>query len=244
MNKPLTSKSSLQINQVYNAESLPHLEHNVAIIKFFNSLNSSFIDEKWSYSLRFNPRAIRLLHDAILAKNLDSDCPISNAAYSSLSVFRNFDNEYKIYAGANVDPKTISLLKDTSARNCAEKQAIELGVRENNLRDDLNLLFLYRRGKANGRYSAEKLLPCLDCYQKYVKQLIKNDGKLIIFLNNSHQREFFNEDAPFYNDPRINKLVINEQKNIYYRIFSSEELKYLKYEKSLGASFQTGCANH
>ncbi len=178
-------------------------------------------------------------------------CPISHAAYSAIAVFQTnihrkqssikpfSDTEFKyvIHAGANIDPPRVDLLASAEYRNCAEKQAISSACEADrqDLRD-LKFLFLYRRSKEYGHYSAEKLLPCKDCQARYSKYLIQNNGKLIIFSSENLPRNFLTGKNGLVENPLFETLYINEQQSIFYRIFSADEIPYLKVEEKLGAS--------
>ena len=211
------------------------LEQSNSVRKLLESLSSPYINEFWHQSIRVNPQGLKYIHNAILEKNKDSECPISNAAYSAIAVFEelidqpftvnadfqrdpmdlfttksmtefsdyqkqstNNHKKYSIHAGANIDPASAALLKSVKHRNCAEKLAVNSACEhDNQTKDNLKYIFLYRREKQFGVYAAEKLLPCSDCQGKYFQQLIDNDGKLIIFLNNNIPRNFFREETPF-----------------------------------------------
>ena len=147
------------------------------------------------------------------------------------------NKKYSIHAGANIDPPDKSLMGCVKHRNCAEKLAVKSGCEHDHQNiTNLKYLFLYRKEKQFGVYAPEKLLPCSDCQSKYFKQLIKNNGKLIVFLNNNIPRNFFREDTPFYTSSLIETLTVNPSESIYYRIFTAEEIPYLKVEGSLGSS--------
>jgi len=217
----------------------------------FESLNNPFFDEYWTQSLRINPQGLKNVYNAIIEKNRDSICPISNAAYSAVAVFqKNNKNSFKsqftnssenqnyiIHAGANIDPAHPSLLPCKEHRNCAEKQAISSAC-ENDRQDlrDLKFLFLYRRSKSYGFYSPEKLLPCKDCQERYFKYLSQNKGKLIIFSNENIPRYFLNPESNINENPFFESLFINSEQSIFYRIFSADEIPHLKVEANLGAS--------
>lgn len=252
------------------------LEQSSSVYKLLESLASPFINEFWHQSTRINPQGLKSIYNAIIEKNKDSQCPISNAAYSAITVFEETLNQpfvinsefqrdpmnwfmassmslftnlektnkhakankkYTIHAGANIDPPSAHLMGSVKHRNCAEKTAVVSACEHDNQDfDNLKYIFLYRREKAYGVYAPEKLLPCSDCQGKYFGQLIKNDGKLIIFLNNNIPRNFFKENTPFYTSTSIDTLTVNPSQSIYYRIFTSAEIPYLKVEQVLGSS--------
>jgi cytidine deaminase len=221
--------------------------------KLFESLNNPYFDEYWTQSLRINPQGLKSVYNAILEKNQDAICPVSNAAYSAIAVFQtslkssltrssikafpHLGNKYTIHAGANIDPPSANLLSCTEHRNCAEKQAISSAC-ENDRQDlrDLKFLFLYRRNKEYGSYSPEKLLPCKDCQARYFKYLIKNKGKLIIFSGENIPKYFLTAQSGVIENALFETLFINQHQSIYYKIFSADEIPYLKVEAELGSS--------
>ena len=263
-------------NQQKKTNKLYALEQSSSVYKLLESLSSPFINEFWHQSTRVNPQGLKNIYNAIIDKNKDSQCPISNAAYSAVAVFEeevkqpftfNSDfqrdpmnwfmansmsffsdqlkiqketpknKKYRIHSGANIDPPSKALMGSIQHRNCAEKIAVQSAYKHDNQNiNNLKYLFLYRREKQFGVYAAEKLLPCSDCQSKYFDQLIRNDGKLIIFLNNNFPRNFFREDTPFYTSSLIDTLTINPNQSIYYRIFSATDIPYLKVEEILGSS--------
>ncbi len=222
--------------------------------KLFESLNNPYFDEYWTQSLRINPQGLKSVYNAILEKNQDAICPVSNAAYSAIAVFQtssnpslvrnpsvkafpNLENKYVIHAGANIDPPSANLLSCKEHRNCAEKQAISSAC-ENDRQDlrDLKFLFLYRRNKEYGSYSPEKLLPCKDCQARYFKYLTQNKGKLIIFSGENIPKYFLTGQNGIIENALFETLFINQHQSIYYKIFSADEIPYLKVEAELGSS--------
>ena len=91
-------------------------------------------------------------------------------------------------------------------------------------------MFLYRA--QDQKLKAEKLLPCIDCYETYIPELIKNKGLLILILDDDSPRTFVS-DASY--DNSIETLTKNESKNIHYKILDATAMQNLNIEEVLGA---------
>lgn len=175
---------------------------------------------------------LALISQIIKAKTKDSRCSISQAYYSAIHFYKQ-NEELKIHAGANIDPSRRELLKIKEHRNCAEKQAALSAIKIDKLSNpEMHMMFLYRRKDPARFLAAEKLLPCPDCYQRYIKDLIKNNGYLVLIVDDAEKRNFFSKDGF---DSSIKSIEINKQK-IFYKIFNKHEMSFLNIEKTLGAS--------
>lgn len=131
-----------------------------------------------------------------------------------------------IHAGANIDPSSIELLKSRKHRNCAEKQAAISAASEDLLSNDqMRIMFLYR--KQDKKLKAEKLLPCIDCYETYINDLIKNKGLLVLIIDDNEERVFVNDK---HYDNSIKTL-----NGINYKIFDAAAMHNLNIETVLGA---------
>lgn len=173
-----------------------------------------------------------LINKILKAKTKDSQCQISHAYYSAIHFYKQND-KLKIHAGANIDPSRKELLQDKTHRNCAEKQAALSAKNCDKLsNNEMQIMFLYRRKDPSRFLGPEKLLPCLDCYQSYIKDLIKNNGYLVLIIDDDEKRNFFNKEGF---DSNIKTLEINKEK-VFYKIFNKHEMNFLHIEKVLGSS--------
>ncbi|MDA0772452.1 MAG: hypothetical protein O3C63_05870 [Cyanobacteria bacterium] len=178
--------------------------------------------------------ALQLITEALIIKSKDAVAPLSGAIYSSLQVYSN-DDKLLIHAGANIDPSSIELLKSRKHRNCAEKQAaISAASLDLVSNSEMRIMFLYRA--QDQKLKAEKLLPCIDCYETYIPELIKNKGKLVLILDDNSARTFIN-DASYDNSIKTleNSDSKNESNNIHYKIIDAAAMQNLNIEKVLGA---------
>jgi cytidine deaminase len=135
-----------------------------------------------------------------------------------------------IHAGANIDPQYRGQFADPKYRNCAERQAAISAWNSDQLtKQNLQIMFLYRKKNSSHNYGAEKLLPCRDCNEQYIEALIKNHGKLILIIDDNHPRTFLKEGSSkqLIDSVSINGLLI------CYKIFDHKEIAFLKTEKDL-----------
>jgi hypothetical protein len=175
-------------------------------------------------TLQEHSTALATLKIFLHSKAQDALAPISSAHYSAIHCYYK-SNQLFIHAGANIDPSSIELLKSPKHRNCAEKQAALSASKNDSLTNkEMQIMFLYRIN--NSGMSAEKLVPCSDCYQSYIKDLIKNNGKLVLLLDDDSPRQFVSDDY----DNSISKLG-----ETYYKILNAKALMNLNIEESLGA---------
>lgn len=171
-----------------------------------------------------------------MRKTDDCNNPISGAFYSSIFVYRDKDTQtFSLHAGANIDPEKAEYLKKVEHRNCAEKQAALSGAMHQMTNKELAMMFLYRKNTKGKEFPAEKLVPCMDCNSQYVQDLIKNDGKLILLIDDDMKRDFF---MPGYKDAAIassiKKIKPSSGQEFFYTIFNSEAMKFMKVETQLG----------
>lgn len=175
------------------------------------------------------------IYHELIHKINDCVAPLSNALYSSIMIYEKGDR-YLIHAGANIDPETAEQLKNPLYRNCAEKQAaLSAFTSDAETNEDLKTLFLFRKAHNGERFPAEKLIPCKDCYRSYIEDLMANDGKLVLIIEDSEPREFLVpgcEDEAIRNQIRTIKSSMDEAIN--YVILDSQAMKFLKVEKELG----------
>ncbi|MDD9897733.1 MAG: hypothetical protein OXU45_01910 [Candidatus Melainabacteria bacterium] len=169
--------------------------------------------------------ALTLIRKLVQDKAEHALAPISAAHYGAIHCYYK-SNELLMHAGANIDPSSIELLKSRKHRKCAEKEAAKSAASIDSLDNpELKIMFLYR--KDNSGMPAQKLVPCSDCYQNFIASLIKNDGKLVLILDDDAPREFV--DNKNY-DNSISKLG-----ETYYKILDTKALMNLNIEESLGA---------
>lgn len=167
------------------------------------------------------------------AKNISKTAlaPISQAYYSSILVYKN-KNGFLVHSGSNIDPLKKENLKIAKFRNCAEKQAslsaLEIDRLDNN---KLKILFLFRLDNKIKKLSSEKLLPCKDCFEKYIIDLQKNNGTLVLISEEMEADDFLQNGAK----PRSQ---INFDNKIRFIFFQGEELTKLKLESNLGSNIQ------
>lgn len=157
--------------------------------------------------------------------------PLSNAKYSSLMVYKS-DNDLLIFSGANIDPSTKEDLKIPEKRNCAETQAAIAAQQMNLNPSNLAIMFLYRKPEPTRIFTGEKLLPCLDCYKKYICRLIANKGFLVLMLDDFTDQEFLTTKID--NRKQVVELS-RDQKRYSYRTFDSLEMTFLNIEQRLGS---------
>lgn len=98
----------------------------------------------------------------------------------------------------------------------------------------MRIMFLYRA--QDQKLKAEKLLPCIDCFETYIHDLAKNKGRLVLILDDDSVRTFIN-DASYDNSIKTleNSDSKNKFKNIHYKIFDASAMHNLNIEKVLGA---------
>ena len=189
-----------------------------------------------------NIDSLKFIYKELVKKTMNSISPISKALYSSITVYKK-NTGYLIHAGANIDPQSIELLKIPEHRNCAEKQAAISAYRnDEETNDNLKLLFLYRKPNGEPKFPAEKLIPCMDCYQAYLQDLQANNGKLVLILEDNEPRDFVN--ANYCQSEEVNKIKTIESEDgtcIHYVIIPSDAMRYLNIEIELGARV---CADH
>jgi cytidine deaminase len=165
----------------------------------------------------------------LIAKTQDSDSPLSNAYYSAIHFYLDNGN-LKIYSGANIDPSSYELFKSRKHRNCAEKQAALVAKLDQLTNVEMRIMFLYRKRETERQFSAEKLLPCKDCYENYIQDLIDKDGHLVLIVDDNETRNFFKNPNL---DSSINSVEVNGQ-IINYKIFNAKEMMHLNIENTLG----------
>lgn len=211
---------------------LSKLEKLDAVKNFVDSLLKGKVEE-WTKdeALGFSEIYYELIH-----KINDCVAPLSNAFYSSIMIYEN-DSKYLIHSGANLDPENCEQLQNPIYRNCAEKQAaISAQKTDGATNKDLKAIFLFRKDHNREIFSSEKLIPCKDCYRTYLEDLIENDGKLILVIEDSQPREFLlpgYSEADSVNEIRTIKTAVD--KAINYVIIDAEAMKFLRIEKELGA---------
>jgi len=95
-------------------------------------------------------------------------------------------------------------------------------------------MFLYRKQKHNECVPACKLVPCRDCYEKYLVDLMKNNGRLVLIMDDNVDRVFLQkpEGAPVIE--KVHSIDLGEGARVNYKIFSADAMKFLQIENSLG----------
>lgn len=172
---------------------------------------------------------LKLIQEMLVKKTQDSDCSLSNAYYSAIHVYLD-NGELKIYSGANIDPSSYELFKSRNHRNCAEKQAALAAKLDQLTNAAMQIMFLYRKPEAAKLFPAEKLLPCKDCYENYIQDLIDKDGHLVLIIDDNEPRKFFKNTNL---DCSINSVEVNGQL-VHYKIFNAKEMMHLNIENTLG----------
>lgn len=189
--------------------------------------------EDWDHEE--NQGFAQIYHELIHKIN-DCVAPLSSAFYSSIMVYQR-KHEYLIHAGANIDPLKKEQLKDPIFRNCAEKQAaLSAFIKDSETNADLKILFLFRKARRHEVFPAQKLIPCKDCHRAYLEDLMANNGKLVLVIEDAEPREFLlpgYKEAERVNKIRFFKTAMNEQVN--YVIIYAAAMQFLKIEAELGA---------
>ncbi len=174
----------------------------------------------------------------LISKSEDANAPISNAHYSSLLLYEK-NAVLESFLGANIDPPRREDFNNIHKRNCAEKQA-SIAAQEFGLNNRfLKMIFLYRNLEESKSFSAEKLLPCSDCYSRFVQDLIYNRGFLLILIGDGKARNFYVSSAKA--DSNIVMLKHGDQV-FYYKIFDHKQLRFLNIEKELGKRVSESCS--
>jgi len=214
----------------HTGTKLANLTAPRAILDFFTLLETGK-DSNWT-SQEF--LVLRKLASHLLAKSNDAINPISNTSYSAVLVYKK-NNNYLLFSGANIDPECKEDLKNPLKRNCAEKQAAITAQRIDGLNNsELRFMFLYRKQKPSECVPACKLVPCRDCYEKYLVDLIKNNGRLVLIMDDNIDRVFLQkpEGAPVIE--KVHSIDLGEGARVNYKIFSADAMKFLQIENSLG----------
>ncbi len=174
--------------------------------------------------------ALKLIQERLRKKTQDCDSPLSNAYYSAIHLYRE-DGKLKLHSGANIDPSSYELFKSPKHRNCAEKQAaFSANMKDHLSNASMQIMFLYRKHQSEKLFSAEKLLPCKDCYKSYIQDLIDNDGHLVLIVDDNEPRKFFKNVNL---DNTISSVKVDGQV-INYKIFNAKEMLHLNIENVLG----------
>jgi hypothetical protein len=154
--------------------------------------------------------------------------PHSNAYYSSIFVFQK-QGEFFVHAGANIDPQKKENLKNAKFRNCAEKQASLSALEADNLGNEfLKILVLFRLDNKSKKLNSQKLLPCKDCFEKYILDLQKNNGVMIIISEEMQADDFILGCA-------LDKKISFADK-FRFLFFYKEDMNNLNLEAQLGAN--------
>lgn len=113
-------------------------------------------------------------------------------------------------------------------RNCAEKQASLSALENDRLTNkNLKILFLFRLDNKIKKLNAKKLLPCKDCFDKYVNDLKQNNGTLALISEEMDSKDFLTDSAD------IKEIRFDKFRMIF---FKGEELLRLNLEKKLGSN--------
>lgn len=172
---------------------------------------------------------LKLIKEALYTKSQDSDCLLSNAHYSAIHFYYD-QSGLKIHGGANIDPSSYELFKSRKHRNCAEKQAALSATSEYLNNTAMQIMFLYRQSEAGRTFQAEKLLPCRDCYENYIQDLIEKDGHLVLIIDDNMARKFL---TTVHGDNTIKTIEVDGQL-INYKIFNAKQMMSLNIEIVLG----------
>ena len=153
--------------------------------------------------------------------------PLSQAYYSSILVYKNQD-KYSVHAGSNIDPLNKENLRIAKFRNCAEKQAALSALEHDQLEaKDLKILLLFRLDNKVKKLDSKKLLPCIDCYKKYVEKLKTNNGVLVLISEEMEANDFLTDGLK--PDAQVS---FDDQFRLIF--FKGDKLSKLKLEQGLG----------
>ena len=120
-------------------------------------------------------------------------------------------------------------LKIAKFRNCAERQASLSALENDGLHNnDLKILILFRLDNKVKKLTAEKLLPCMDCYEKFVIDLERNKGTMLLVSEEKEAQGFLKN-----NSKPIKELDFGNHRFLF---FKGEELSNLKLESELGSN--------
>lgn len=92
----------------------------------------------------------------------------------------------------------------------------------------MKILFLFRLDNKIKTLGAEKLLPCKDCFDKYIVDLKKNNGVLVLISEEMKAQDFLIESAT------AKELNFDDQFRFIF--FKGDELSKLRLESSLGSN--------
>lgn len=208
---------------------LTNLTSPASLINFFTALQDK--EDAWSSQ---EASVLRKIAIHLIDKSNDAINPISHTSYSSVLVYEK-DSNYLLYSGANIDPECKEDLKNPDRRNCAEKQAAVTAQTIDNLTNaNLKFMFLYRKQKAGECVEARKLVPCKDCHEKYLLDLIKNNGKLVLILDDNCDRQFLSPNHGTLVTERVHSIDLGENAKVNYKIFDASAMRFLKIEDKLG----------
>lgn len=204
------------------------LEKNLQAIDFFKVILNGF-DTK-SLEENFSESFFKDLYLEAKRVSETAIAPFSNAFYAAFCVFESKDG-FHIHAGSNIDSMKKENLKIAKFRNCAEKQAILSALEKENLESNkLKILFLFRQN--NKLLTAEKLLPCTDCYGKYITALRRNNGIFVVISEEHGAKHFLKKDQ------RVKELKFDDFRLLF---FSDEELDQLNLEPEIGQALTRSC---
>ncbi len=209
-----------------NFKQDPSLEK---LLRYFDDPSTQALDGELELVLK------KIFHE-LKQISQQAQSPISHTKYGAIVVFDNQD-EFSMHAGANIDPERPEFLKSPEHRNCAETQAVKSAKRCHDYNPaSLKYIFLYRMLENKDSVHPQKLLPCKDCYQKYLLDLMSNKGKLVVFSDFDIDGSFFKSGYCF--DEAFRSLPdqgLDEHSSFYFKIFDHEKIPYLNIEKQLGA---------
>lgn len=178
---------------------------------------------------KFDSAFFKNLYQELREISLSAIAPISHAFYSCILVFEN-NGRFLVHAGSNIDPLKKENLKNIKFRNCAEKQASLSAFEEDDLMNDkLKILFLFRLDNKIKKLSSEKLLPCKDCYEKYIVDLYKNNGVLVLVSEEMESQDFLLDQSKA-------SVQISFDDEFRFVFLKAEDLKQLNLEQGLGSN--------
>ena len=205
------------------------LEKSRETIDFFQSILA--ISDIKQIKEEFNDEFLRGLYEHVKEISKTAFAPISKAAYACSLVFEK-DKQFLIHSGSNIDPGKKENFKLPKFRNCAERQAslsaLEVDRLENN---SVKIMVLFRLDNKVKKLNAQKLLPCKDCHEKYLLDLKKNNGCLLIISEEMESHDFLKSSSI-----QKHELVINDEFRLI--LFKGDELNDLNLEPELGASIK------
>lgn len=203
------------------------LENSSLAVDFFKAVLSDKNHQELKE--KFNEDFFRFFFEHTKEISKTAIAPLSHAHYACILVFQDTQSgEFFVHSGSNIDPGKKENFKIPKYRNCAEKQAslsaLEIDSAENN---ELKILFLFRLDSRIKFLNAQKLLPCSDCFNKYVPDLKNNNGVMVLVCEEMDSKDFLLDSK------EARELIFERHRYVF---LSGDELSNLNLEPELGAN--------